>query len=347
MTEKKSKKKILFLLLRVVVSAGLIGYFLSTLAVDEGSLTEALRKFVRAFSSASIEWLVPAFLLHIVGFSLISLRWKILLKAQGVNAAYIQLLQYYFMGAFFNTFLPSTIGGDTVRVVESRRLTGQTSTSIMVVIIERLTGMIALGLIAAAALFLKLAQQGSQEKVTWFFVTAILGGFFLLVWLAHPKIAPHILNLSRKILPVKIQSFLEQSYQAAAMYYKHPRALFSALGVSLLFQLSIVTYYYFISKSLNQDPDPLDFLLKAPILVFLLMTVPSVNGIGVRTSGFSQLMKFPKAVALSAEIIDLGIKYIYALCGGLVFLLKRRTPSNPGEGDNPNPETRKRAGTRN
>lgn len=327
MTEKnskKAKKKILFLLLRVVISAGLIGYFLSTLAVDEGGIEEALQKIFRAFSHASLEWLVPAFLLHIVGFSFISLRWKILLKAQGVDAPFIQLFQYYFMGAFFNTFLPSTIGGDTVRVVESRRLTGQTSTSLMVVVIERLTGMIALGLIAAAALFLKLAQHGSQGKASWGFVAVVLGGFLILVIFAHPKIAPHILNFTGKILPVKIQSFLEQSYRAAAIYYSHPCALFSALGVSFLFQLSIVTYYYFIARSLNQDPDPVDFLLKAPILVFLLMAVPSVNGIGVRTSGFSRLLHFTKTVALSAEFIDLGIKYIYALCGGLVFLLKRR-----------------------
>lgn len=323
--DRKSQRKILFLLLRIVISAGLIGYFLYTLSVDEGSLGGALRKFSRAFSNASIEWLFPAFLLHIVGFSLISLRWKILLKPQGVEAKFTQLFQYYFMAAFFNTILPSTIGGDTVRVIESRRLTGRTTTSVMVVIIERLTGMIALSLIAATALVLKLARHGSRGKISWVFVIGILAGFFLAACLAHPKVAPHILNFSREILPGKIQSFLEKSYLAVETYYRYPRALFSALGISLLFQLCMVIYYYLLSRALGQQPDPVDFLLKAPILVFLLMTVPSVNGIGVRTSGFSQLMKFPKAAALSAEIIDLGIKYIYALCGGLVFLLKRRS----------------------
>lgn len=346
MTDKnsdKSKKKLLFLLLRVVISAGLIGYFLYTLSVDEGSLAAALRKFARAFSHASLEWLIPAFLLHIVGFGLISLRWRVLLRPQGVEAKFTQLLQYYFMGAFFNTILPSTIGGDTVRVVESRRLTGRTSTSVMVVIIERLTGLIALGLIAAAALLLKLAQRSSREEITWGFVAAILGGFFLAAWFAHPKVAPHILTLSRKILPGKIQSYLEKSYQAVAAYYQYPRALFSALGISLLFQLCIVTYYYFLSRSLYQEPDPVDFLLKAPVLVFLLMTVPSVNGIGVRTYVFTHLMTFPKAVALSAEFIDLGIKYIYALFGGLLFLSKRRSYSSPGN----EPLDKKIAGTRN
>ncbi|MCK4761770.1 MAG: flippase-like domain-containing protein [Candidatus Aminicenantes bacterium] len=327
---KKSKKKILLLLLRVAVSVGLIGYFLYTLSIDEGSVGAALQKFGRAFSGASLIWLIPAFLLHTVGFSLISLRWKILLKPQGVNAKFSQLFKYYFMAAFFNTILPSTIGGDAVRVIESKKLTGDTGTSMMVVIIERLTGMMALGLIAAAALIIKFSRRSGQEELTWGFVLAILGGFVLLAYLAHPKVAPRILKFLGKFLPVKIHSFLEKAYGAVAMYYRRPRALFLALSVSLLFQFSMVVYYYLIARSLGQAPEPVDFLLKAPVLVFLLMTVPSVNGIGVRTHVFTHLMKFPGAVSLSVEVIDLGMKYIYALCGGLVFLLHRGAGRNRG-----------------
>ncbi len=327
-SRKKSQKKILFIFLRVLVSAVLVGYFLHTLSIEEGSLGAAMKKFARAFSHASLAWLIPAFLLHIVGFSLLSLRWQRLLKPQGVTAKFTQLFQYYFMAAFFNAFMPSTIGGDAVRVVESKKLTGRTSTSVMVVIIERLTGMMALGVIAAAALIIKIFQGSERKEITWGFAAAILGGFILLVILAHPRVAPPILALLRKILPAKVRSFLDKSYEAIAAYYRHPAALFSALGLSVVFQVTVVIYYYFISRALGQQPNPVDFLLQAPILVFLLMTVPAVNGIGVRVYVFSSLMKFPGAVALSAEFIDLGIKYIYAIGGGLVFLFKRRTASS-------------------
>ncbi len=331
MNEQKKvskRKKILFLLLRIGVSFGLIGYFLFSLAKDQGGLSVALEKFTGAFSSASSEWLVPAFLLHIVGFSLISLRWKILLVPQGARAHFFQLLRFYFMAAFFNTILPSTIGGDAVRAVESRKLTGKTGVSVMVVIIERLTGMIALVLIAATALILKLSRQDEQSLVTWGFVVLILGAVILLAICAHPRIAPFFLKLTAKILPTKLQDFLETAQQAAAIYYHKPGALLGALGVSTLFQFSMVIYYYFIARALQQHPDPVDFLFKAPILVFLLMTVPAVNGIGVRTYVFTHLMGFPPAVALSGEFIDLGIKYIYALAGGGVYLLTAHRSSH-------------------
>ncbi len=312
------------MLLRIAVSFGLIGYFLYSLSFEQGGLSEALEKFARAFSSASVHWLLPAFLLHLLGFSLISLRWKILLRPQRVRAKFVQLFLYYFMAAFFNTILPSTIGGDAVRAIESRKLTGQSSTSVTVIVIERLTGMMALALIAAAALVLKITRGSGEETLTRSFVSLVLAGFFLLIVFSHPRVAPGILNFSQRILPKKIQSFLEQAYQAAAAYYQHPGAFLTALGVSLVFQLNMVVYYYCIARSVQQIPDPLDFLLKAPILIFLLMTVPAVNGIGIRTYVFTQMMKFPKALALSAEAVDLGFKYIYALLGGLVFLLYRR-----------------------
>lgn len=322
-----SKKKYLLLLVRLAISFGLIGYFLYTLAQKQGGLGEALGQFAAAFSGASPAWLIPACLLHIVGFSQISLRWQILLKAQGVNTGFFQLLSYYFMAAFFNTFLPSTIGGDTVRALESKRLTGSTTTSVMVVIIERLTGLLALVLISLTALFIKMFQSSEQLTGVWIFLTAVVVGFFILVFLVHPKVAPAILGFLKKILPAKIHAWFEKAYAAVAVYYKRPAALLGAIGVSLTFQLNMVLYYFLLAKALHRSPDPLDFMIKVPVMIFLLMTVPAINGLGVRTASFKGLMKFPAAYALALEFIDLGFRIGYGLLGGLFFLFHRRKSS--------------------
>lgn len=325
------KKKLLVLLLRLAISFGLIGYFLHTLAKKHGGLGEALAQFASAFSGASASWLVPACLLHIVGFSLVSLRWKILLKAQGVNTAYKKLFSYYFMAAFFNTFLPSTIGGDTVRAIESKQLTGNTTTSVMVVIVERLTGLSALVLISAAALFIKIFKSTAQPQGIWIFLAAVLSGLCLLVGLVHPRVAPLILGLLKKVLPAKIHSWLEQAYAAVNTYYKQPGALLGALGISIIFQLNMVIYYFLIAKAFHQAPEPIDFMLKVPIMIFLLMTVPAINGLGIRTASFKGLMKIPAANALALEFIDLAFRIGYGLLGGLVFLFYRRTRASGGQ----------------
>ena len=66
-------------------------------------------------------------------------------------------------------------------------------------------------------------------------------------------------------------------------------------------------------------------MLNVPIMIFLLMTVPAINGLGIRTASFRGLMKFPKAYALALEFIDLAFRIGYGLLGGLLFLFYRRT----------------------
>lgn len=318
------KSKLYSLLLRIVVSAGLIGYFFFHLARSQGGLAAALQKLLSAFGSASPRWLLPALLLHLVGFSLISLRWKILLRAQAVEASFGRLYLYYFMAAFFNLVLPSTIGGDAVRALESRHLTGSTAKSATVVIIERLTGLLALVIIAAVALAMKISIRTGQAGTIWLFLGCGVLGFSLLATAAHPRLAPKILRWTGRILPSKLQAVLEQAYEAVTVYYRCPGILLLSLLLSLVFQFNMVVYYYLIARTLHQTPAFLDFMLNIPVMIFLLMVVPAINGLGVRTAGFRELMKFPAACALAAEMLDLGMRIGYGLLGGLVFLLYRR-----------------------
>ncbi|MCP5108029.1 MAG: flippase-like domain-containing protein [bacterium] len=319
------KKKYVALAIRLVISIGLIAYFVFTLAQKSGGLHRAFEQLLNTFAAAPLIWLLPAGLLPVVGFALTSLRWKILLAGQDVHTSYTRLFTYYFMAAFFNNFLPSTIGGDTLRVIESRKLTGNTTTSVMVVIVERLTGLMALVLIAAAALTTAMFRRAEQDVGAWLLLGVTLAVFFLVIVLAHPRVAPRILKLTGKILPLKIQSFLEQAYGAVEVYYKRPGALLMAQAVSIVYQLNIVIYYFLIARALHQEPDLIEFMIKMPVVVFLLMVVPAVNGIGVRTAGFKGLMGFRPVHALAVESIDLGFRMFYGLLGGLVFLFHRRS----------------------
>lgn len=318
------KKKKILLLIRLVVSTGLITYFIYTLSQKHGGISEGFQQFIKAFSDAPVQWLIPAGLLHIVGFSLMSIRWKILLRGQDVHTSFGQLFIYYFIAAFFNLIFPSTIGGDTVRVIESKKLTGCTSTSMMVVIIERLTGMMALVLIAATGLIITFFRNAEHAPQAWLLLGLALACFLTIFLLAHPKVAPGILKKTEKIFPLKIHSFLKKAYSAVEIYYKRPGTLLLAQAVSIIFQLNIVVYFFLIARALHQNPDPIEFMMKIPVVIFLLMTVPAINGLGVRTASFKGLMGYADVYALAVESIDLGFRISYGLLGGLVFLFYSR-----------------------
>ena len=69
-------------------------------------------------ASASLPLLLVAFSMFFVGYSLTAFRWRLLLGAQGVTARFGYLIRSFMVAMFFNNFLPSTVGGDAVRVYD-------------------------------------------------------------------------------------------------------------------------------------------------------------------------------------------------------------------------------------
>lgn len=64
-------------------------------------------------------------------------RWHVLLDAQRIRAPLIKIIQIVFAGAFASNFLPSTIGGDTLRVIGILRYTEDRTLGVSSVIIDR------------------------------------------------------------------------------------------------------------------------------------------------------------------------------------------------------------------
>ena len=135
-------KKSALLILKVTVSLALLGYLLSTTDLD------ALQRRVRAGDTVL---LAMAMALYAGILAISTWRWRVLLEAQGYTAPLAQLSGSYLVAQFFNNFLPSNIGGDVVRVRDSSRLTGSTTTSLAVVAIDRILGLGALYALAVTA----------------------------------------------------------------------------------------------------------------------------------------------------------------------------------------------------
>ena len=86
--------------------------------------------------------LLVAFSLHAIGIIVSAIRWKILLKAQGVHSKIGFLIQSYMVATFFNHFMPSTVGGDSVRAYDSWKLGENKAKALAVVMVDRFIGLL-------------------------------------------------------------------------------------------------------------------------------------------------------------------------------------------------------------
>lgn len=94
------------------------------------------------FRNVNWYYLLLSFLLLPLMLFLSCLKWRILFVAGNSPISFRKLLSFYFIGYFFSSLLPSSVGGDVVRTYYSGKEINSLSFAAVTVFIERLTGLL-------------------------------------------------------------------------------------------------------------------------------------------------------------------------------------------------------------
>ena len=98
--------------------------------------------FFKVISESNVLYLLLALVTLIISVIITAFRWKLILDIKKLNISYRVLLKEYFIGHFFNNFLPTSIGGDISRVIGvSKHLKIDKGIIFSSVIIERIIGL--------------------------------------------------------------------------------------------------------------------------------------------------------------------------------------------------------------
>ena len=306
-------KKSVLLGVKLAVSLALLAYLLST--SDLGALARRVRAGDAAYFGL-------AMVLYGALLGLSIWRWRLLLQAQGYHAPFGHLSASYLVATFFNNFLPSNIGGDVIRVRDSSRLTGSTTTSLAVVAIDRILGLGALYLLALGAYIVGgPSVRGFAGAVP---ILVVMGGVFLV--LAYVFFLP---GTARRLMVASGLSSLrwarerfEKVQAAVHVYRQEMTAVWLAFFASAALQSLIVCYYFSVARALR-IPLPLAACFVIVPLCSLLQTVPiSFNGWGLRESVyivyFSQI-GLPRDSALAFSLVGAGLIVLLSLSGAVVW----------------------------
>jgi uncharacterized protein (TIRG00374 family) len=276
-------------LLRIVLSLGLLVWVVRQVGWPE--VWQAVRR-------AHGPYLGAALALSLVGIGVRAYRWSILLNALDMHPSLARLTALYFVGTFFNNFLPTGVGGDVVRVYELAQESRRPAAAVGTVLLDRATGLLVLFLIALLALASSHSLISPQvaSAIVLLFVAGWGGSAFVLQrnWLER-------LGLWRWVEKVDL---LRDSYEAVAAC--GARAIGSAMGASLGLNVLLIAMNVLIAESLGVQLSLWYFLLFVPIISFLLVLPVSLSGLGVRESGYVYLFGqagVPAHLALSLSLI--------------------------------------------
>lgn len=274
-------------------------------------------------------WLPLIYTLFLLNTVLSTWKWKMLLKADGVQVPLSSLLSSYLIGTFFNLFMPSSIGGDAYRVVDTGRH-GGSAKSFASVFADRLTGFLALaiwGLLFSAIGWSRLPDK----RILWLpvFVFGLMAAMaFALI---QRRMLVAVLRAFRIERLAKLNAFVHRVLDSMATYHGDGRLMTNVFGISLFFQMLAITIIFCLSKALGWQIPFIYFCIFVPLITLGEALPISIFGIGVRDSLYVFFFAQGGATreqALSMALVYVLITIVYSLLGGVLFLLRRPAVSS-------------------
>lgn len=270
------------------------------------------------------------FLICVSNMWLSSSRWKLLLRADGLDIPTRKLFVSHWIASFFNFFMPSNIGGDAYRIADIAKKSGKTVNTVASVFADRLIGFIAMSMLGFVFPLIGLREVPVEHRWKLLIPLVVFLGFIFLAALIWQQ---GILRFMAKFLPgklrEKVEKILELFLESVREYGRNPLVLVTCLLLSLLFQFMVIVAVYCVGYSLRLEIPFFSYCVFVP-LVCLLEAVPStINGMGFRDAGYIMFFSAagladPTSAAPAMSLLYMMLTLIYASCGGLLFLRRLR-----------------------
>jgi len=304
------------LALRIVVSAALLALLASKASGIDDVIPEQHHALTIALLGAAIGT-------ALVGVFLSAWRWQRVLLLFDVHVGLPALFSHYVVGLLVGNVFPSTIGGDVVRVARASSTVGSAEVSFGSVVLERLTGFVALPLIVFAGF---LARPSLVDRThAWIALTVAVSTLALLAVIllaaGHPRLAGRFAERE------SWSRFIGAAHLGVERLRREPLQILPVLGTSLVFQASQVAMFALIFRALDL-PVPIAAVIAFAPAVLMLQVLPiSFSGLGLREGAlvlFLRSYHVSNAQAGAAGLLWWGCMIVVSMLGAPAFAVGNR-----------------------
>ncbi len=288
-------KKLLFFILKLVISSGMLYYVLSKTGAEK------VFQIIKTINPGAF---IAAVLIYLTSVYIAAIRWRLLLPRK-FNTK--RLFSFALIGSFFNTFLPGIIGGDAVKTYYLYKEINSGSMSLSSVFMDRYIGFLSLMFIALCS-FIFGFNYLSGTFIEWL-LPAIISGFI---------IASVVLFCFR---PGKKIRILSNFYDYFDEYKNQYPLIAKTFFLSIIIQTMSLFSMYVIALGIGQQASIIYYFIFFPIIT-TVSTVPiSISGLGVREGAFVLLFGIIGMSSEMATAMSLAW-FISTACGGLAGLFE-------------------------
>ena len=285
-------------------------------------------ELVPDWTAATGWWLLGATILTLASIVLSSLRWQAVLTALGVRSHLGRLVNHYLACQFVSNVLPTTIGGDVLRVSRLSKESGASPAAFASVVLERMTGWLVLPLLTYAGFVVNpgLIEADSASIIAITLATATLVVLVVtLVLVASEGFGARFAEADGW------RRFAGAVHLGLGQLRRHPGAAVNILLVGVGYQLVLVAAALFAAKAVGMGVEvgPTAVLAFFPAVLIAQVLPVGISGLGIREGAFVLFLgplgvpdEQAVALGLLLYLLNLGV----SLLGAPAFALGGRAP---------------------
>jgi glycosyltransferase 2 family protein len=256
-----------------------------------------------------------------------SLRWSLLMRAQGMRLSFPTVLRLFFIGHFFNAFLFGATGGDLLKAyLATRELPDKRTEAVTTVFIDRLIGLQALIILAVAIMLARLSffmAHARTRALLGLNAAALAVGIVLFVMVLQRNRFEHSAWFRRLEARTALGKIMGRAYSALHVCMRHPALLAVTLLLSVANHVLLVVMAFCFGQALAVTLPFSDFLTVFPIINAVAAIPVTPGGLGTREAMSQWLLGIQGVEAARAVPLSLllyGGMMLWSLVGGLVYV---------------------------
>lgn len=303
-------------LFKIVISVGLITFLVWKISPG---------KLIPYISNMNLTYLLIALAVFFASSLLGSLQWSLLLNAGGVRLMFLKAFRLYFVGLFFNNFLPTNVGGDAMKIFDVTRSGNDPHQVFAITLLDRVIGISMLCILALIAALL-LMPTGIVYNLP-LYMLVFIGCITPVMLLAlNRRISRAVRSMFGRINLWNLGKRFEAIFDHLGSFRTFRRLMLKLSLLALSVQFLRVATHVFVGRALGIELDGVTFLcfyVFIPLLGLIMVLPISLNGLGVREGTGILLFTtvgFSNEQALLLEFITYVVMVVVSLVGGIFFL---------------------------
>lgn len=299
--EKNNRIALIIRLAGTLLAMGLLLYLLSK---------QGWREIGAAISLIPPWRFVLALGLILVSRLAVSGRWYVLLRSAGVAISLKQSVRITFAGLFASNFLPTTIGGDVIRLAGAMQLNLDAMVSAASLVVDRLIGMLGMAMLLPFGLPQFLRMNGASRSLS---TRGLSGLATYAALLPVSRWWPRLLAKGRQLTGKLLR--------ALSVWVNQPGAMLQSLLFSWMHMLCVFGAIWLFLGGMGEA---VPFMLVGGLysLVYFVSLLPlSINGYGIQevsmTFVFSVVAGASTQSSLAAALLFRTVMMLGSLPGAL------------------------------